>query len=373
MIAMTSHLFRRLLPLALAYLAPLCFAQQPLRVAVVGLEHGHIGGFFQQFPKQQDVELVGVADADASLRDRYEQQFHIDHKLFFADPEAMVAATHPQALLVYTSVGEHRKVIEFAAAHNLAVMVEKPLTISVEDAVAIRKAAREHHIQVLVNYETTWYSANRAIYDLLQQGKLGDIRKVIVRDGHQGPAEIHVQPEFLKWLTDPALNGAGSLYDFGCYGADVMTWFMHGETPISVTAVAQTDKPDIYSRVDDDATIIVRYPRAQAVLLPSWNWTFGIKNMEVYGNKGYAFALNGGKDVLDRFSQRDPDNTFTAPPLEAPNDSSLHYLAAVLRGQLEPKGDLNSLDTNMIVVQILDAARHSAATGKTILLQPLPQ
>ena len=37
-------------------------------------------------------------------------------------------------------------------------MVEKPLTLSLEDALAIRRAAREHHIHVLVNYETTWYA-----------------------------------------------------------------------------------------------------------------------------------------------------------------------------------------------------------------------
>jgi glucose-fructose oxidoreductase len=373
MIAMTSLWFRRLSLLALASCAPLCLAQQPLRVAIVGLEHGHVGGFFAQFPKQHDTELVGVADADAALRDRYEKQFHLDHSLFFADEEKMVAATHPQALLVYTAVGEHRRVIEFAAAHNLAVMVEKPLTLSLDDALAIRKAAREHHIPVLVNYETTWYTSNRAIYDMLQQGKLGDIRKVIVRDGHEGPAEIHVQPEFLKWLTDPAENGAGALYDFGCYGADLMTWFMHGEAPLSVTAVAQTDKPQTYPHVDDDATIVLRYPHAQAVLLPSWNWTFGVKDMEVYGNKGYAIAINGGKQVRERFSESAPEDTFTAPPLAAPEDTSLHYLAAVLRGEVQPHGDLTALDTNVVVMQILDAARESAKTGKTVTLHPLPE
>src|SRR5580704_16369009 len=140
----------------------------------------------------------------------------------------------------YTPIGEHRRIIEAAAARGLDVMVEKPLTLSLDDALAIRKAAREHHIQVLVNYETTWYSSNRAVYEMVQQGKLGQIRKVVVHDGHQGPHEIGVQPEFLKWLTDPAENGAGALYDFGCYGADLMTWLMHGEAPLSVTAVAQT-------------------------------------------------------------------------------------------------------------------------------------
>ena len=176
------------------------FAQQPVRVAIVGLEHGHVSGFLHAFPLQHEVELVAIVDPDAALRAKYEQEFHLDHGLLFSNLDEAVAAKHPQALLVYTPIGEHRRVIEAAAARGLDVMVEKPLTLSLDDALAIRKAAREHHIQVLVNYETTWYSSNRAVYEMVQQGKLGEIRKVVVHDGHQGPQEIGVQPEFLKWL-----------------------------------------------------------------------------------------------------------------------------------------------------------------------------
>jgi predicted dehydrogenase len=64
-------------------------------------------------------------------------------------------------------------------------------------------------------------------------------------------------PEFLSWLTDPAQNGAGALYDFGCYGVDLMTWLMHGEAPLTVTAVLNHDKPQIYPNVDDDATVVL--------------------------------------------------------------------------------------------------------------------
>ncbi|HZZ39967.1 MAG TPA: Gfo/Idh/MocA family oxidoreductase [Acidobacteriaceae bacterium] len=342
----------------------------PVRVAIVGLEHGHVVGFLHEFPLQQDAQLVGIVDSDHALCARYQREFHLDPSLFYNSIDDLFAHQHPQALLVYTNIAEHRRVIEAAAAHGVDAMVEKPLTLSLADALAIRRTAREHRIQVLVNYETTWYPSNTAIHDLLQQGRLGDIRKVIIRDGHEGPKEIGVQPEFLQWLTDPALNGAGALYDFGCYGADLMTWFMHGEAPISVTAVAQTDKPQIYPHVDDDATIVLRYPRAQAVLLPSWNWTFSVKDTQVYGTKAYAIADNGTQ-LRERFSGRAPEDSLTAPPLSAPQDSSLHYLAAVIRGQLVPKGDLTALDTNIVVMQILDAARESARTGKTIDLKPV--
>ncbi len=61
----------------------------------------------------------------------------------------------------------------------------------------------------------------------------------------------------------------------------------------------------------------------------------------------------------------------TEPPLAAPEDTSLHYLAAVVRGQIEPHGDLSALDTNVTVMRILDAARQSAKTGKTVELHPV--
>jgi glucose-fructose oxidoreductase len=346
--------------------------QQPIPLAIVGLEHGHVAGFLKQFPNQHEVELVGIVDADAELSHRYQQQFHLDPGLFYTQLDAMIAARHPKALLVYTSIGKHRQVIEAAAQHGLSVMVEKPLTMSLEDALAIRRAAREHHIEVLVNYETTWYASNRAAYDEVAKGALGDVRRIVVHDGHEGPKEIGVQPEFLKWLEDPEQNGDGALYDFGCYGADLATWLMHGESPMSVTAVTQTDKPQLYPRVADESTIIVRYPKAQAVLMGSWNWPFARKDMEVYGATGYAITVGPDKLRL-RTKGQAQESEENPPPLTPPNDGSLHYLAAVLNGTLKPSGDLTSLDTNMVVMQILDAARQSAREGKTIKLAPLPQ
>ncbi|MGO8720447.1 MAG: Gfo/Idh/MocA family protein [Acidobacteriaceae bacterium] len=347
-------------------------SQAPIRVAVVGLVHGHVAGFLPELKHHPEIQLVGIEEPDAALAAKYRKQFHLDPRLFFTKIDPMIQQTHPQALLVYTAISDHRKVIDIAAAHGISVMVEKPLATTLDDALAIRKTAHEHHIQVLVNYETTWYSSNRAAYDKLRQGKLGVLHKAIFRDGHQGPKEIGVGPEFLSWLTDPKKNGAGALFDFGCYGADLVTWLTHGETPISVTAVTQTDKPNLYPHVDDDATIIVRYPTMQAVLMPSWDWSFSVKDMALYGTKGSAVTV-GPNQLRVRYEGQNQSTLLTPPPLIAPRDDSLHYLAAVLHGQLVPRGDLTALDTNIIVMQILSAARESARTGRTIPLKPLPE
>jgi predicted dehydrogenase len=345
-------------------------AQQPLRVVIVGLEHGHVEGFLAALKHHPDVELVGIADADAELFAKYQKRFSLADTLAYKSEANMIERTHPQAVLVYTSIGEHRHAIEIAAQYGVSVMVEKPLTISLDDALAIRRTAQKYKIQVLVNYETTWYSSNKAAYDEVQKGSLGDIRRVVVHDGHEGPKEIGVGPEFLQWLTDPALNGAGAMYDFGCYGVDLMTFLMHGETPLTVTAVVTHDKPEIYPKVEDDSTITLTYPHAQAVIMGSWNWPFARKDMEIYGAKGYAITVGPDKLRL-RLPHEGEEQAITASPLEGAQQNSLSYLAAVLNGKLQPKGDLTALDTNVIVMQILDAARESARTGKTVHLNKL--
>jgi len=336
-----------------------------LRVAIVGLVHDHVAGFLAQLPRHPDVELVGIAEPDPALQQKYQQKYALADSLFFKDPAKMIEQRRPQALLVYTSISEHRRMIEVGAYYGVSVMVEKPLTISLEDALAIRKIAQDKHIHVLVNYETTWYTSNRAAYE--EVPSLGDIRRVVVQDGHQGPKEIGVSPDFFKWLTDPVQNGAGALYDFGCYGVDLMTWLMHGQAPQTVTAVANHDKPEIYPRVDDDSTIVLQYRHAQAVIEGSWNWPFSRKDMEVYGATGYAITV--GPDKLRVRHERDHEEQWVTPPaLPEPESNSLSYLAAVLRGQVRDSGDLSALDTNVTVMQILDAARESARSGRSVHL-----
>jgi len=345
---------------------PATSSRPPLRVGIVGLVHGHVHGFFEYSGKSTEIEIVGIAEPDPKLLAQAGTKYGFSRSQLFSNLEEMIAKVHPQAVLAYTNTFDHRKVVEICARHSVHVMMEKPLAVSLDDALAIRKAAHDGRIHVLVNYETSWYRSNYAAYNLVHEGALGDVRKVVVHDGHAGPKERGVQPEFLAWLTDPKLNGAGALFDFGCYGADLMTWLMNGQRPQSVTAVTQQIKPEIYSRVDDEATIILTYPKAEAIIQASWNWPFDRKDMEVYGQTGYAITVKRD-DIRVRRAGEDDEKQLAAKPIPAPYDDSMRYLrAVVLDGAKEEP--LSSLETNVTVTEILDAARRSAAEGKTIHL-----
>jgi predicted dehydrogenase len=342
--------------------------QTPIPIAVAGLVHGHIrSAFFPKLALHPEVTLVGIAEPDAALRKKYQDLFHLSPAIFFSSEEEMLEKTHPRAVLVYTSIVDHRAAIETAAARHIAVMVEKPLCTTMEDALAIEQIAKKDQVPILVNYETTWYGSNRAAKDLLDGGKIGELRKVVLHDGHGGPASNHAPPEFLSWLVDPHADGAGALFDMGCYAADLTTGLMQGEEPLTVTAVTQHLQPKVYPHVDDEATIILTYPRAQAIIQASWNWPFARKDMEVYGTSGYVDTLDA-THLRERLTGEKAEHAETAPPVTAPEDDSLHYLVAVLLGQIKPDHDLSSLATNLTVMRILDAARRSAATGRTVFL-----
>jgi predicted dehydrogenase len=346
--------------------APIQSASVPVRYGIVGLVHDHARGFIPNARSRQDIQLVGIVEPNLALVARYTKDYQINSNIVYSSLEQMLAQANVQAVATFTSTFDHRRVVEVCAAQGVHVMMEKPLAVSMDHATAMAAAARKGGIQLVVNYETTWYPANHAAYALVHEGKdIGDLRKIVVHDGHQGPKEIGCSAEFLEWLTDPVLNGGGALTDFGCYGADLITWLMRGQRPTSVFAVTQQIKPQVYPKVDDEATIVLTYPQGQGIIQASWNWPFGRKDMEVYGRTGYVLASE--KSVLRARIGNAAETEIPAPSLTAPNNDPLSYLAAVVRGEIRPSG-LSSLELNLIVTEILDAARESARSGKRVLL-----
>jgi len=341
-------------------------ANRPVRLAIAGLVHGHVQRFIRLAASRPEVQLVGLSDPDAELRTATADKTGVSRALLFADLETMLDKAQPDAVATFTSTYDHPAVIAACAKRGIHVMMEKPLAVNMEHARAMEAAAGKDGIQLIVNYETTWYPSTQKAYELIRgQGAIGEIRKIVVHDGHRGPKEIGCSSDFLEWLTDPVLNGSGALNDFGCYGADLMTWLMEGQRPLSVFAMTNHIKPEVYPKVEDEATIVVSYPKAQGIIQASWNWPFDRKDMEVYGRTGYVLAPKA--ELLRVRKPNENESEMAAPPLSGTSADPLSYLSAVVRGEMKPSG-LSSLEVNMMVVEILDAARESARTGKRVEL-----
>lgn len=368
-----KFIYQRFTLMAIAMIFSLqLFSQTPsekLKIGVARMTHGHVVFILERLKNNSsDLELTGIYETDRELAKDYAKRYNLDPSLFYDDLGRMLDQTKPEAVLAFGSIYEHLGVVEACAPRGIHVMVEKPLAVNMEHANRIKSLADQHKIHVLTDFETSWYPSTAKSWQLVNDSNyIGEIRKVVIHDGHEGPKEIGCGPEFLGWLTDPVQNGGGAIIDFGCYGANLMTYLTKGQKPVSVTASLRQLKPEIYPKVDDDATVIVSYPSAECIIQASWNWPFGRKDMEIYGEKGYIMADNRNDMRLRNRSVRNEiRKNITAEDIDVFEDLFC-YLIHVIRGWIIMKPyDPYSIENNIIVVKILDAARESAKTGKTI-------
>ena len=222
------------------------FSHSPMNVVVAGLNHDHVHGILNQY-NQGNVNIVAIVEPDTSLQHQFAIRYHLPDSLFATDLKKVLLAKKPDAVLGYNAVARHVDIVEACAPLGIAVMVEKPLAATLEQARRMEALAKRYKIKVLTNFETTWYPSYQQVYDWIAADSIGGIKKIVAHDGHQGPQEIGCSRAFLSWLTDPAGNGAGALNDFGCYGADLMTWLLKGARPIAVTAIVRQYK-QVYIR-----------------------------------------------------------------------------------------------------------------------------
>ncbi len=355
--------------LVFALLCSSIIQAQPVRLAVAGIAHGHNGWILGR-KNDAAVQLVGIYETNKELVKKMMDKYHLDPALFYDDMNKMLEEVKPEGVLGFGTTLQHLGVVEACAPKGIHVMVEKPMATTVADAEKMVALARKYGILLLTNFETSWYPTTDKSFALTRDTSfMGPIRKVVVHDGHEGPKEIGVSKEFFEWLTDPVQNGGGALMDFGCYGANLMTLLMNGSMPLSVTAVTSQFKPHIYPKVEDEATIILQYPDAQCIIQASWNWPFARKDMAIYGRSGYIITKDNNQMKAKGKVGSETDYKLTAQETNTYTSPFLYFADAIRKKITIPAFGAYSMENNLIVVKILEAARNAAKTGKTIFLK----
>lgn len=332
-------------------------------MVLAGLTHDHVDGTLDKY-KNGQVEIIGIAESNKELCEKKKTKYGLSDALFFKDLPTALQKTHPDLVMAYNSPSEHLGVIEKCLPLHIPVMIEKPLTFSNTEAAKMKMLSEKYKTKVYTNFPSLWYTS--FIELLKRSGEAGAISKMVMRGGHRGPVEVGCSKEFLGWLTDSLKNGGGALIDFGCYGAVIMTELMHGKMPMSVYANAKHLKPGVYPKADDAATIILEYPGATGICEASWNWPYTIMDVEVYGNDGYLHAAQFNTPEL-RIKDEKENRTAEISTPEYKDEVS--YLTAVIKNGAPDTNKMLSLERNLIIARILDAARKSAREGKKVVLQ----
>jgi predicted dehydrogenase len=343
-----------------------------LRVGVLGLSHDHVWRNLAAVASGEVGRLVAAAEPSPRLRERLGREHgHVDRHATY---DALLERTDLDAVLMFADNRTAADLGVRALGQGLPVMVEKPMAADLPGAEALLGAARARGLPLMVNWPTAWRPAVRHGLDLAREGRVGEPVQLSHRGGHAGPREFGCSPEFCEWLYDPGRNGGGALVDYCGYGA-VLARVLLGR-PRAVTAVsARLRKPDLPA--EDTAVVVLRYPRALALLEASWNQVgsepaFG---MVVYGDRGTLIvhqprATGEGQTVGPGRVQivRDAGSELLDPPPlpSAERDGPTYFLTCVRASR--PVGGPCAPDVGRDVQEVLEAALQSSATGREVRL-----
>src|SRR5215469_3898834 len=334
------------------------------RIAIVGLDHDHVWSLLKDLAAEPDAELVAIADPHPELVTKAKAQVAAAVK-FYSDYIPMLDEAKPDAVIATTENDRHLEILRECAKRHIHYSTEKPMATNAADAREMERLATQAGIKLMVNYWNAWVAPTHDLFHAVRSGQVGPIQRIIVQYGHRGPKEIGVSPYFAAWLYDPVKNGGGAIMDFGCYGAEWAVW-LKGR-PTRVSAVTQKLKVDQRNAVDDDATIVLDYADGTAIIEASWDWPYNMGQVQVFGPKGSLLAT-----AKDLFFRSPKDNVANGalegervaldPPGHETNNP-ISYFVDCIRSN-KPVEDPLSMKINVQVMEILDAARESARTGK---------
>ncbi len=347
----------------LAFVLCLPLAAQEYKIAIVGLVHSHVWGHLARVAKPDSpAKLVGIAEPNQELAEEAKKSVG-EGVPFYTDYRKLLEETKPDIVWAFVENNRHLEIVEACAPRKIQVIFEKPLASSYKEAMAIEKLAAQHGIRVMTNYQMAWWATNYAEKAQADAGAVGKVWRLHGIVGHGGPGSEGVRTKyFFAWLTDPVKNGAGALVEFGCYNALWSLWYLG--RPETVYAQVNHLRPELFPKVEDNSTMVLHYKNGVGLFEGSWDLPRGFQDLEVFGLDGSVYMTQKGVELR----QKGKPSEVAMEPLPKDRAEPVAYMVYCMR-ENKPIEGLTALDINVGVVEIIEAAKRSVATGRAV---PLP-
>ena len=221
-------------------------SDRKLRIGIIGTG-GIAGSHIASYKKQPDVEVVAGADLIPEKAEKFFKDNGVEAKAF-TDYKEMIDTMNLDAVSVCTYNRTHAECTIYALEHGLPVLLEKPMTVTLDEAIAIREAEKKSGKIVSVGFQPRFDANMQMIKKIVQSGELGRIYYVQTGGGRRHGIPVSWSETFIE--NDKA--GLGALGDIGCYSIDLVMNALGNPKPLTVTGTA-TDyfgtTPEAYSQV----------------------------------------------------------------------------------------------------------------------------
>ncbi|ACY48618.1 Gfo/Idh/MocA family protein [Rhodothermus marinus] len=268
-----------------------------LRYGMVGGGPGAFIGAVHRKAAALDGEIELVAGAFSSDPEKSRQMgamLHLDPRRVYRSYEEMVekeAALPPEERIDFVSIVTpnhlHYPIAKAFIEAGFHVVCDKPMTTTLEEAEDLCRLVARHNVLFALTHNYSGYPMVKQARAMVQEGLLGEIRKIVV-EYPQGwlatPLEQTGQKQ-AAWRTDPKLAGAGALGDIGSH-AEHLARYITGLELDRLCADITTFVPG--RKVEDDANLLVHYQNGARGILYASQVSVGEENnlrIRVYGTK----------------------------------------------------------------------------------------
>ena len=237
-----------------------------IRVGIIGtgwIAEAHLKAY-QQCP---DVEIVGMADLVPGKAEAFCDQFGVDKAgiNFYPSHKELIDNEPLDCVSVCTYNATHAECTIYALEHGVNVLLEKPMCVTLEEAVAICKAEKESGKILSIGFQPRFDPNMQMIKKIVESGELGEIYYIQTGGGRRRGIPTPFGTSFIEKET----AGLGALGDIGCYSLDMVLNAIGYPKPLTVSgyksdffgkSTKYSNKPeyaDIFG-VDDFAAAFVR-------------------------------------------------------------------------------------------------------------------
>ncbi len=201
-----------------------------VKVGIIGtgwIAEAHVANYLQC----EDVEIVAAADLIPGKAEKFCKANGIEGIRLYPDHKSMIDAEDLDAVSVCTYNKTHAECTIYALEHGVNVLLEKPMCVTLEEAVAICKAEKASGKILSIGFQPRFDPNMKMLKKIVQSGELGKIYYIQTGGGRRRGIPTPYGTSFIEEKT----AGLGALGDIGCYSLDMVLNAIGYPKPLSVS------------------------------------------------------------------------------------------------------------------------------------------
>ncbi|MFD2244636.1 Gfo/Idh/MocA family protein [Pontibacter ruber] len=273
--------------------------QKKLRLGMIGGGQGAFIGAVHRIAAQLDGEYELVCGAFSSdpekskasglLLGLSENRVYTSYQELFEKENQLPEVERVQVISIVTPNHVHFEPARMALENGFHVVLDKPMTFSLEEALVLRDVANKSGKLFCLTHTYTGYPMVKEARQVVASGKLGKFRKVYVEypQGWLSRFEEGGDNKQASWRTDPSQSGiAGSMGDIGTHAFNLAEYV----SGLEVTQLCADINTVVEGRrLDDDGAVLLKFNNGASGVLIATQVAAGEENnvkIRVYGEHG---------------------------------------------------------------------------------------